>query len=324
MTPLITVCIPTWQGEDVLEHAITCARNQTLEDIEIIIAVDQSTDRTAEIARAAATRDSRIRALVHDTRKGWTANVNSALNEVSSEYFSIYFHDDTIEPNFLEELYGLLAANPEAGSAFCCVAQDTGFRSTLDPGRDYIGSTYERLMDRLLLAPKGSPLRALTRRRILSPHLRFPEASLLGFHAQQSYLLELIAAAPSLYHPSVLYRRWNLRDGGLVRKWPSLTVEETIRDLKAVGARMNSTIERHVLLDEHKRHIRYAFGLLLMHLLRHAENERGATALADIDELLPGIDWSVALPEPWCTGAMSLAQSISYHEQRWYAWHNGL
>lgn len=85
MAPLAIVCTPVWQGEDVLEHAITCAPDQTLEGIQSIMTLGQATDNTAEIAQEATARNSRIRALIHGPREGRTLSVNLALSEISGE-----------------------------------------------------------------------------------------------------------------------------------------------------------------------------------------------------------------------------------------------
>ena len=49
LEPLVTVCIPTWQGQDFIGRALDCARHQTLMDIRILVSVDRCDDDTAAI-----------------------------------------------------------------------------------------------------------------------------------------------------------------------------------------------------------------------------------------------------------------------------------
>ena len=45
----VTVCVPVWNGEAFVEETLESVRAQTLEDISVLISVDRSDDRSAEI-----------------------------------------------------------------------------------------------------------------------------------------------------------------------------------------------------------------------------------------------------------------------------------
>ena len=53
--PTVSVCLPVYNGEDYLLHAIHSVLHQTFDDLELIISDNASTDRTGEISREATT-----------------------------------------------------------------------------------------------------------------------------------------------------------------------------------------------------------------------------------------------------------------------------
>lgn len=60
-TPLVSVIVPVYNAEKFLEECVQSIRDQTLDDIEIILVDDQSPDASAVIADHLATLDRRIK-----------------------------------------------------------------------------------------------------------------------------------------------------------------------------------------------------------------------------------------------------------------------
>jgi glycosyltransferase involved in cell wall biosynthesis len=75
---------------------------QTFADFELIISDNASTDRTREICRAYAGKDSRLRYFRHEKNLG-----------AGGEYFKWAAHDDLIAPAFLEKCVEILDRHPE-------------------------------------------------------------------------------------------------------------------------------------------------------------------------------------------------------------------
>lgn len=48
-TPLISVVLPTYNGEEFIKEAIDSVLNQSFQDFELIVVDDGSTDRTSNI-----------------------------------------------------------------------------------------------------------------------------------------------------------------------------------------------------------------------------------------------------------------------------------
>jgi glycosyltransferase involved in cell wall biosynthesis len=317
MTPLVSVVIPTWQGADVIEDAIACTQAQTVDDLEIIVAVDKCEDATAELARAAAADDSRIRVIESTHRLGWVRNVNAALERVRGEQFFLYFHDDLIQADYLRSLTALLDENPAAMSAFCTVEQDSGEQLVVDRGRSYGGGPLQRMLDRLLLPHAGAPLRALTRRRVLDRGLRFPEGSQHGFHAQHAYLLDLIGRADSVYLDRPLYRRRNWRPGALTKGWRKAPVTTLASDLKIVAQTMTRTAQSLLANAGDRALVHAAIELRLLPILRGVECDQQTSSLTAAPLLFAGSGQGTDFPERWASHAHALASRISDLEQYW-------
>jgi glycosyltransferase involved in cell wall biosynthesis len=102
-TPCVSVCLPVYNGETYIGEAISSIREQTFEDIEVIISDNASTDGTQALCREAATHDSRIRYLRSDTNRGLAWNFNRAFELATGRYLVWISHDDLMEPDYIRQ-----------------------------------------------------------------------------------------------------------------------------------------------------------------------------------------------------------------------------
>src|SRR5215204_2400285 len=114
----LTIGLPVYNGDACLADAIESAIAQTFTDWQMIICDNASTDRTGDICREFATRDSRIRYVRNDENIGLTRNFNKAFELSNSEYFKWLAHDDICLPTFFERCIEALDANPAAAVAY--------------------------------------------------------------------------------------------------------------------------------------------------------------------------------------------------------------
>ncbi len=106
--------MPVYNGERYLESAIQSVLDQTFDDFELIIADNASTDRSADICRDLAKRDTRIRYLRNEQNIGAAANYNLLFHEARCEYFRWSNSDDLLDPTLHEKCYRALEDNPDA------------------------------------------------------------------------------------------------------------------------------------------------------------------------------------------------------------------
>jgi hypothetical protein len=282
----VTLCIPTWESEAFIGAAINDAAAQRHENLEILISIDLSRDNTIDVCRERARTDPRIHILEQKTRLGWTENVNALIDAVETNYYAIYFHDDAVSPEWIGALLDVLRQRPDAGAAYCAIEEG----EKLACGQDHDGNAFERLMTRLVGEPKGSPLRALTRKSALKKPARFPKVSLLGYHAQHAYLFDLIAAAPLLYVPETLYVRQHEREGGVTSKWKSLPPTVIEEDLKATAAAIGKTIADKFCAPGQREILEQCAKLVLSLQYARSEIQYGFRRPVSLDDVLPGCE----------------------------------
>lgn len=95
MQPLISVVIPVYNGEKVLEASLRSVMRQTVRDMEIIVVDDGSTDGTWALLERLAAGDERIRP-VHRENGGVSEARNTALGLCSGRYVRFVDADDEL------------------------------------------------------------------------------------------------------------------------------------------------------------------------------------------------------------------------------------
>jgi len=143
--PLISVCIPTYNGREHLAACIDSIRSQTFADFEVVICDDQSSDGTLDFARQLAEGDERFRFIPNPRRLGLASNWNNCVNEARGEWIKFVFQDDTIAPACLDKLLG---ACRDSGKPFGFCDRDFIFENgTSERQREYSNWHRQRVHD---------------------------------------------------------------------------------------------------------------------------------------------------------------------------------
>jgi succinoglycan biosynthesis protein ExoO len=103
-SPRATVLIPVYNSASTLLRCLHSAMAQTLQDIEILVADDASTDASATIAEQAASLDARIRVLRLPRNVGKPAAMNTMVKSARGEWIAVLDADDAYHPSRLETL----------------------------------------------------------------------------------------------------------------------------------------------------------------------------------------------------------------------------
>lgn len=116
--PRVSVVIPTYNAAAFLAITLDSVLTQTLQDIEVILWDDGSTDATLEVAEAYAAKDTRVR-VARGNHGGVSCARNGgfAMTHPSAEFISFFDSDDVWEKDALETLLTALEAHPEAPAA---------------------------------------------------------------------------------------------------------------------------------------------------------------------------------------------------------------
>ena len=113
-SPAVSVGMPVYNGERHLHAAIDSILAQTLQDFELIIADNASTDGTADICKEYARRDARIQYFRHPLNIGAPRNYTYLVGPARGRYFKWASGNDICEPTMLERCVGVLDRDPSA------------------------------------------------------------------------------------------------------------------------------------------------------------------------------------------------------------------
>lgn len=108
MSPLVTIGLPVYNGENYIREAIDAILSQTFEDFELIISDNASTDSTEAICRKYAVKDSRISYHQQAKNLGAAPNYNFVFHQAQGKYFKWLAHDDGCAADFLEKTVKIL------------------------------------------------------------------------------------------------------------------------------------------------------------------------------------------------------------------------
>ncbi len=112
----VTVYITNYNYGAFIEQAVESVLHQTMQDFELIIIDDGSTDNSREIIERYEP-DSRIQAIFQQN-KGLNVTNNIALRAARGKYIVRLDADDYFHPQALEKLTAKLEADPELGLVF--------------------------------------------------------------------------------------------------------------------------------------------------------------------------------------------------------------
>jgi glycosyltransferase involved in cell wall biosynthesis len=104
-----------------ISTAIESILKQTFEDFEFLIIDDGSSDKTPEIIKYYAERDSRIRHLVNETNKGLPTSLNRGIEAANGEYIARMDADDRSLPERFERQVEFLETNSDVHVVGCNV-----------------------------------------------------------------------------------------------------------------------------------------------------------------------------------------------------------
>lgn len=111
--PRVSIGVPVFNGARFLEHALDSLLAQTLQDVEIVISDNASTDETEVICKRAMARDPRVRYWRSPVNRGLVWNHRRVLAMATGEYFMFAPHDDWFAPEYVERCVMALQADPE-------------------------------------------------------------------------------------------------------------------------------------------------------------------------------------------------------------------
>lgn len=102
--PKVSVIVAIYNMERVMRRCVESLLAQTLQDFELLLIDDGSTDGSAAICDEYAARDSRVRA-IHKNNEGVASARQCGIDHAQGEYTIHADPDDWVEPDMLKQLY---------------------------------------------------------------------------------------------------------------------------------------------------------------------------------------------------------------------------
>ena len=137
-SPLVSICIPTYNGAEFIREALESALAQTYRPLEIIVSDDGSTDNTLEIVNGVLSFEGgdlrglkpnyeplrglkpnyeHVRILSHENY-GLVRNWNYCLEQARGKYVKFLFQDDILAPDCVAEMVKLAEEDEDVGLVF--------------------------------------------------------------------------------------------------------------------------------------------------------------------------------------------------------------
>lgn len=104
-TPLVSVIMPVFNAGFFINTAIESLLTQTLDDIEIILVNDASTDNSLDIIKSYAKKDSRVTFINSKHNIGAGAARNLGIKNANGQYLTFMDADDYIEPDVYKKAF---------------------------------------------------------------------------------------------------------------------------------------------------------------------------------------------------------------------------
>ncbi len=119
MDKLVSIVLPTYNGQKYIKDAIDSVLAQSYQNWELIIVNDCSQDNTLKIINEYAQKDSRIKIINNDVNKKLPASLNIGFEAAKGEYYTWTSDDNMYKPDALKYMANFLDNNPQTDLISC-------------------------------------------------------------------------------------------------------------------------------------------------------------------------------------------------------------
>lgn len=127
--PKVSIIVPVYNEEEYVSTCLISLINQTLDDIEIILIDDNSTDNSLNILLDYAKKYPNIKVYHNEKNIGQGASRNRGLSLATGEYIGFVDSDDYIRNTMYEDMYKAVLNNnyPEVVTTEIMFVKDDGY-----------------------------------------------------------------------------------------------------------------------------------------------------------------------------------------------------
>ena len=117
--PLVSIVLPTFNGERYLRQSIGSVISQQYKNWELIIVDDHSTDSTSAIIDEFTDTDSRIKVIHNSTNQKLPKSLNIGFEKAKGDLLTWTSDDNLYLPNALGEMVDIFLSDSDLGFVFC-------------------------------------------------------------------------------------------------------------------------------------------------------------------------------------------------------------
>lgn len=117
--PLVSICIPTYNGARYLNDALDSVALQSYGNIEVIVSDDDSSDDSLDILERFCESVNFSVLVLNHKPNGIGANWNNTIKNANGKYVKFLFQDDVLFPDCIEKMVCKMEAEPTLGMVAC-------------------------------------------------------------------------------------------------------------------------------------------------------------------------------------------------------------
>ena len=220
----VSVVVPIYNAAEHLEKCVRSLQAQTMQEKEIILVNDGSTDNSLAICKMLAERDRSI-TVIDQKNCGVSVARNVGIKQAKGEYIGFVDADDWVEPNMYGDMHNRITKN-EADVCICNYVIETPLRTSpvYLPITNKVlteGEITETLVANLLSPPTlnsgestimGSACRLLIKRNLIVENgIFFPEG--IWYKEDLIFCIKLFLKSKKIAHSSENHYHYVMRKG---------------------------------------------------------------------------------------------------------------
>lgn len=115
-SPLVSVCVPVYNGASFVRETIDSILKQTYQNLELLVVDDCSSDESREIIKSY--KDSRVKPIFMEESGNVCRASNIAFSKAAGKYIALIGHDDIWKEDKLEKQVAFMEEHPSMGACF--------------------------------------------------------------------------------------------------------------------------------------------------------------------------------------------------------------
>jgi glycosyltransferase involved in cell wall biosynthesis len=175
----LSIIMPCYNCEDLLEEALESLEGQTRKDFRLICINDGSTDSTPEILDRWLKKSRFSMTVIHQKNGGVSRARNRGLEKADTKWVAFLDADDIYHPNYVEKLLDA-AEKADADTAYCPLSRNLDEVWAAEPTVEAVSHTPKQAMENLLYHMGQYGFYCYLYRRDLLGDQRFDENTKFG------------------------------------------------------------------------------------------------------------------------------------------------